>query len=378
MVKKTYETVIVGAGISGLACARKLQEKNEDFLIISDDIGGRILTSEDKTANYGAFFVCSDYHNLLKFVKLKTQIRLRDFCFHENNKTYILFEPMLIKYSFQFLKTLKILYKFRKHFRKLRIACEIISQKQALENDSFLYNLYMQNAVDFVKEKGIESGTEKYLSKGLYSTTFSPINEMNAFSFLEFCLPLITPIYRFTFENEKMIAPFKEKIMIGHVNDIIYKKQQYKIKTNDSIIQSKNIVLATQIDWSKRFAGVKKTNLPVNTHMLHVKGTPKEIISRKEYQLYGPPSNVQAIANLYDNTSLFYYKNKQPSLNQFFDKPQIIAHKHWDPAGTINGHTLIESNRGDNMFLIGDYNIAGLEESYITGIYAANQIIRKK
>jgi len=28
------------------------------------------------------------------------------------------------------------------------------------------------------------------------------------------------------------------------------------------------------------------------------------------------------------------------------------------------------------MFLIGDYNIAGLEESYITGLFAANQIIK--
>ena len=28
------------------------------------------------------------------------------------------------------------------------------------------------------------------------------------------------------------------------------------------------------------------------------------------------------------------------------------------------------------MYVIGDYNIAGLEESFITGLYAANQIIK--
>ncbi len=54
----------------------------------------------------------------------------------------------------------------------------------------------------------------------------------------------------------------------------------------------------------------------------------------------------------------------------------ILAHHFWNPAGTINGHNLIESNRRNNMFLIGDYNVAGLEESYISGIYAANQIIQ--
>ena len=378
MVKQTYDTIIAGAGISGLACARKLHENNKDFLLISDDIGGRILVSDDGTSNYGAFFVCEDYHHLLKFVSLKKQIRLRDFCFHEKDKTYILFEPMLIKYSFQFFKTLKLLYKFRRSFRKLRKNTETISQKEAIERDPFLHNLYMQNAVDLVKEYNIVSGTEKYLSKGLYSTTFSPINEMNAFSFLQFILPLITPIYRFTLQKEKMIKPFQERIMIGHVKDIVYKNHHYKIKTNEKTIESKNIVLATQINWSKKFAGVEKTNLSVDTNMLHIKGNPKEIISKKEYQLFGPPSNVQAIANLNDGTFLFYYRNKQPSLNQFFNKTQIIAHKHWDPAGTINGHTLIESSRGNNMYLIGDYNIAGLEESYITGLFAANKIIQKK
>ena len=67
MNTKTVETIIVGAGISGLSCARQLQAQNEDFLLISKNIGGRILTSEDGTVNYGAFFVCSDYYNVLKY-----------------------------------------------------------------------------------------------------------------------------------------------------------------------------------------------------------------------------------------------------------------------------------------------------------------------
>ena len=79
MVKKSYETIIVGGGISGLACARLLSENGKDFLLISKDIGGRILTSPDGNANLGAFFVCKDYHHFLKFAKIKDQIRIRDF-----------------------------------------------------------------------------------------------------------------------------------------------------------------------------------------------------------------------------------------------------------------------------------------------------------
>jgi hypothetical protein len=376
MSNRTYDTIIIGAGISGLACARQLNKYDQDFLIISKDIGGRILTSEDGNANYGAFFACSDYDNVLKYVTLKSRIRLRDFCFHENKNTYVLFEPKFVRYLSQFIKAYKLLYKFRKKLRLLRKNSEIISQKKAIENDSFLHDLYMQKASDFIKEQKIVSGTDMYLSKALYSTTFSKVSEMNAFSFLQFLIPLVTPIYTFTFEREKMIKPFKDKIKIGSVTYIKFKDAQYRVKSDSVFFYAKNIVLATEITWSQRFAGVKKSNKPVNTNMLHVKGTPKKDITRKKYQLFSPTSNVQAIADLEDGIYLFYYKNEPPTLKNYFKKFQVIAHKLWSPAGTINGHILIESNRGNNMYLIGDYNIAGLEETYITGLFSANQIIQ--
>jgi hypothetical protein len=199
---------------------------------------------------------------------------------------------------------------------------------------------------------------------------------MNAFSFLQFLLPLITPIYRFSFEKEKMIEPFKEKIILDSIEDIQYKNNIYKIKSNNNIFKTKNIILATHINCSKYFANVKKTNKPVNTHMFHIKGNPKDIITKKSYHMFSPLGKEQAIADLKDGTYLFYNKNKYPPLNKYFSEHKIIYHHFWNPAGTINGHNLIENNRGNGMYLIGDFNIAGLEESYITGIYAANQIIQ--
>jgi len=272
------------------------------------------------------------------------------------------------------MKLLRIQYKFRKALRTFRINTEAISQKKAIESNSLLYNLYLKNANDFINELKIQSGTDTYLSKGLYSTTFSKTCEMNAFSFLQFLLPLITPIYTFSFEKEKIIEPIKDKIIIGSVNDIQYKNGQYKIKADNTILSTKNIVLATPISWSKYYANIKKTNKSVSTHMFHISGIPKDIVTRKSYQLFSPLGNEQAIADLKDGTYLFYNKDNYPPLKKYFSKPKIISHHFWNPAGTINGHTLIESNRGNNMYLIGDFNVAGLEESYISGLYAANQI----
>jgi hypothetical protein len=374
---KIVDTVIIGAGISGLACAKKLQDNDRNFIIVTENIGGRILTSKDGTKNYGAFFVCSDYYHFLQHIKIKSRIKLSDFCFH-NDKTYVLFEPLLLTYAFQFIKTIKILLRFRRHFRFFRKICEHVSQKKAIESDPFLYELYMQNAADFVKIHNLQTGVQRYLSHALYSTTFSQIKDMNAFSFLEFLMPLITPIYTFTFNQEKMIEPYKERIMIGSVKNITHKSEIYKISFNENIIKAKNVVLATEIVWSKDFAGVKKINRPVSTNMLHIKGVPTTTFSKKLYNLFMPPSPVQALADLKDGTYLLYYQGERPSLDEFFKDPKIIAHHYWNPVGTINGHNLIESNRGNNLYLIGDYNVAGLEDAYITGIYAANQILMRK
>lgn len=375
MTAKTIDTIIVGAGISGLACAKRLQEFDKDFLIISKDIGGRILASEDGAVNYGAFFACSDYYHVMPFVTLKSRIILSDFCFHENGESYRLYEPRLLVYLYQFMKIRKLLYQFRKAIRTFRKNAETTSQKTVIESDPFLYELYRKDAVDLVREYAIERGTDRYLSKALYSTTFSSIHEMNAFHFLLFLLPLITPIFTFIFEKKRMISPFQDKIILGSVTDICYSHDQYEVKANDSTYFAKNLVLATEISWSQQFAGVKEINNSVSTNMLHIQGTPKSSIAKKKYQLYSHPCMVQAIADLQDGTYLFYYKNEQPSLEHFFTNPQVLAHHYWNPAGRINGHVLIESNRGNNMYLIGDYNVAGLEEAFITGMYAANQII---
>jgi hypothetical protein len=375
METKTYETIIIGAGISGLACANHLQKHGKDFLLISKDIGGRMRTSEDGTANYGAFFVCSDYENVLPFVTLQKRIRLRDFCFHENETAYPFYGPRLLLYLHQFMTIKQHLNQFRNALRTFRKTAENTSQRKAIEADPLLHSLYMKDADEFVKENRLEPGTDKYLSKALYSTTFSPVSDMNAFSFLQFLLPLITPIYTFRFEKRKMTSSFQEKIIVDTATDINRTADQYKIKTNTDTFLAKNLVLATEISWSGQFARIQEMNTPVSTHMLHLRGTPKRMIARKKYQLFCHPSIVQSIADLGDGTYLFYYKDTQPPLENYFHNPQVITHHFWDPAGRIHGHVLIESNRGKNMYLIGDYNIAGLEETYITGIYAANHII---
>ena len=54
----------------------------------------------------------------------------------------------------------------------------------------------------------------------------------------------------------------------------------------------------------------------------------------------------------------------------------VIGNRHhWDPAFNLEGDTLLECEQGENLYPIGDGNVCGLEDSFITGLYAANRIL---
>jgi phytoene dehydrogenase-like protein len=46
MNPKTFDVIIVGAGLAGLSCARRLRTQGADYLLIeaSDRVGGRVKT----------------------------------------------------------------------------------------------------------------------------------------------------------------------------------------------------------------------------------------------------------------------------------------------------------------------------------------------
>ncbi|MCL1593697.1 MAG: FAD-dependent oxidoreductase, partial [Actinomycetia bacterium] len=69
------ETIIVGGGVSGLACARQLHDAGRSFLIVTEDIGGRVRASADGSSNLGAYYVTRDYEHVGKFVDRGRRIR---------------------------------------------------------------------------------------------------------------------------------------------------------------------------------------------------------------------------------------------------------------------------------------------------------------
>jgi len=374
MAKKETETIIIGGGISGLSCARKLHKNKRRFILITEDIGGRILMSNEGNVPYEVYFIGGDYNHTSKFFKKTRRLSIFNIKFHSKSK--IDFTTSSIKYPQQLLKTIYILTKFRRHYKKLKKQCETISQKRAIKSNKYLYKLYNQKAKDFVNEQGISNLVNNYLGKTSYGLLFCKLNEIYAFEFLRWMQYLIVPAYEFKFLKNKITKGFEKDIILDSALSLRKTKSGYNVKTKSGKTYStKNIVIATPPHISKRLLKLKKIKNPAKAYMFHIRGKVTKNLSGKDFNLFHEGKETFDIAKQSNDTYLFYCDHPKPKLNKYFKKHKIIAKKHWNPAFNIKGNVLLDCKQNTNLYLIGDHNICGMEDSFITGIYAANKII---
>ena len=377
-MKKVIDTIIIGGGVSGIGCAKQLKKHNyEDFLVITEDIGGRICTSENGLVNYGAYYISEYYSNVLKFVKKSKKFKLLRLDFNGfKNTTYTILGVFL--HPIQLFRLFILVNKFRREYDKFREQCKFENQKKLIEENPFLNRIYHARVYDFIKEEKIEDISKKFAQGAVYLCTFLPLSKVYAFDFIRICLGMLIPSYEFVFRKDKFIKGIEEKIKIDCVINIEKEDSLYKIITkNNKTFYTNNLVVATPIHISKKLLNLKEIKEPATAYMFHVNGTLKEEWGDSQYELFTGKHDTIAIGKQIDGTILYYSKEDKPNLEKYFEDYEIILKKKWSPAFNITGDILLDSNQGKNLYLIGDYNIAGLEDSFISGIYAGNKILGK-
>jgi len=367
------ETLIIGDGISGLACANKLAENEREFLIVTENVEGRIARSEDGQVYYGAYFVMKDYKHLNKFVRIREKISPLNVQFHENGRQYTAFNFGILKHFGEFLRTIRILFKFKKHYEAFKKNSEIMDQADAIKKDSYLWKLYNQKASDFILEQRIEYIGYKYLAQMIHGAAFTPTNKINAMLFLLMSMPIIASTHRFDLLDEKISSHVGDKIVFASATVIKKEHSLYKVSTSKGDFFAKNVVVATPPHISKKLLDLGKIKRPTNAHMFHIAGELRgdwDMIN-----LFDESDSTLAFAKERNGTFLFYSVLAKPDFSKYFIKHRIIYHKFWNPAFNVSGFELLKCELSKNLYLIGDHNVCSMEDSFITGVYAANRIL---
>ncbi len=373
MIKKIYKAIIVGGGISGLACARHLSERGfEDFLLVSMDLGGRIKSSSDGRVNYGAYYVSENYFHIQPFVKLNRKISPNQIYFLINGKL-TQFNKIIRTNWYSFLKFSVFAFKFHLKYKKFKIKTEKISQKQAILSDNYFSKLYFESALDFLKRKKL-SGLINILDYLTRSNLLVQLKDISAFDLLRGFFLVLYRSYEYQLKYDELVEPFKSKIVLEEVLSIDNKNEKWLVKTNQNEYLTESVIMATPINISKELLKLPvKINNPVEVHITHINAKLKQEYSAGDYLLLNE-RNELALFKQMDNTYLIYSVTAKPNLKKYFSGFNIIYQQFWKESLFI-GRNLVESDLGKNVWLIGDNNLAGLEESYITGIYAANKIL---
>ncbi len=371
-----YKTIIVGGGIAGLSCAHELSEKSGDFLLITKDIGGRIKSSTNGEINYGALWVGSNYAHMNRYVKRKRKLNKRKICLYfEGKKTPIL--KVIFKYPWQLLKSLSLAIGFYFRYRRFQKNSEIIGQKQAIESDPILRKLYFQKAEELVAEHGIVDFARTVMEPLLYGIMTSKISEETAFQYQLMSLFMIVGAYEFSFDINKFTQPFQHKILTDEVTTIKKEDKLYSIQTiSGRTLKAQNVVIATPSPIAQQLIGLSRINVGKDVYVFHLKGEIKKEYETGSVKFFGYETTpILGMAEEEDSSFLVYSLKKDIDLSQWFKKWEVIALVEWHPVYNDIGKVLLDAHEGKNLWLIGDENIIGLEDTFITGLYVAHKIL---
>jgi hypothetical protein len=381
---KSYETIIIGGGISGLACARTLYDNKKDFLLITKNIGGRTLTSKSHKVDYGASYITTEYKHALKFIDKGDRLAMQDIYFIQQDIIATVFHPKNLIHFPKLMKVAYLVNDFAKRLAKFRERSLIIGQKKALKEDEVLKNYTKMPAKEFIKKYKIEYLHDIFFDPLLQSTVYTELERSNTFYYLGVLIPIVRKTYAadFSHMNAKITKGYEDKIKYDEVVSLKKnKKNQYIVKTKKKEYVSDHVVIATPYTYARKFYPVKKTGPIVSVFVIHVKGEREEVYQKKKVVFFKPKyHDITILWKQPSGGDIIFSKVPNPNLKKYYKSYRVIKRTYWKNALMLSGsvNNWVDQKLDKKLYLASDYNVCGLEDSFITGVYAANQIIKSK
>ena len=251
-------------------------------------------------------------------------------------------------------------------------------QLAVIEADPFLYDLYRTDAINYLRNANLVDLQDGLINPIVWGTALVDIREISACSMLFLLLILIHPTWEFDFDPSRLISTFADRWIQQEVGSIQRFQRQWEVETRDGQqYLAANIVVALPIETSIKLLRLEwQVNKPLISWMLHVNGTPKPRFAKDRYIVLAPYGKDVIIARQADDSWIVHSRNPEIDLAYYFSRWEVIERREWRPAFYI-GKELIDCRIDEGAYVIGDHNAVSMEDSWITGMYAANQILTR-
>ena len=128
---------------------------------------------------------------------------------------------------------------------------------------------------------------------------------------------------------------------------------------------------------AKKFYKVPEPSHSAPGTVLYVKGERKGEYAKKKFMLLNPEVDpVCLIWKQESGADLIFALGPSPDLSRYYFNPEVLAEVNWKTAVVLSNKNWVPQKLEKNLYLAGDYNLCGMEDSYISGLFAANQIIK--
>ncbi|HVJ04919.1 MAG TPA: NAD(P)-binding protein [Candidatus Saccharimonadales bacterium] len=372
------KVIIVGGGIAGMSCALALQKAKRDFLLITENLGGRIFYSDSTKVNFGAYFVMQNYHHAQELVTRESRINALDCLFvDEDLRSFSPLSLRLLGLLPELLRLVKELRAFGVHYERYKDNCLTRSQREALEADPYMAELFQRSASSFISEKKIERVVAATGCKFVYACTGVGVDRINALDFLNVCMGMLIPIYKFHFDALAISDQFAGSLEIDSVSGLDNTNEQIVLRTRSGKKHGADfLVLATPAAVTQQLLCIPEIRHSCKLYTHHVKAKLRDKYAKYKTICFTPGSEVVAIARQDNGTYLIYTTEKNTDLNQVCESYSALKVVPWERAMYVDGSAYLEQQYDSNIFVAGDHNGLGLEPAAISGIYAANQVLK--
>jgi hypothetical protein len=258
-----------------------------------------------------------------------------------------------------------------------------VCQADLLRQDPVLERWVKEPAADFVRRNGLQSLNELSLDPVVNSTVFARTDQINTFYYLAAQLPILVPTFLADFSKtlDRLTDGFQRQILLERAVALgAAPDGGYTVATTSHDLRAKNVVVAIPGHNARELypdldAGEERRPSEIPIVTLHVRGRRRSSHAPGKIVYLPATGVVTVLLPIGPGLDVLFARTPDPNLSPFYETYEIIAQVSWKTAVQLSLGGWRPLAPRPTLYTIGDYNICGLEDSYLTGLYAANQII---
>jgi hypothetical protein len=379
---RTIGTIVVGGGIAGLACARRLHQAGADFRLISDRLGGRMYAL-GPMQNLGASYITSDYRHTSRFIDRGPSVGFRNTFFLDRGCYRTILDTYNVRRARALARLYRHLIKFRARLNRLRARAPWQCQAGLLRGDSLLQKSVEEPADVFIKQNGLEELNDIFTNLLVRSTLFVETRDVNVFYFLAVLMPIFlrTCLADFSQTLPRLTHGWSDRVQQAKVEAVEELSDgSFRVAAGNDELHARNVVIATPGHNTRQFFPQLAARQPgcgreISVATVHVAGQRRAEYLPGRVVFLPRDHHPTVLLPIGNGCDLFFTATPDVDISRYYASYRITATTRWKTALTLAGCQWRPLAPRPHLYMIGDYNICGLEDSYLTGLYAAHHIL---